>query len=74
MELKQFGTRGESLIVVDYDVIGHELVSRVCIKEEIKKGDIFNVYFYGSKKIGAEYDGKSIISSIESALICEESK
>ena len=51
----------------DYDVV-HKEIKRAKVPYNLKKGDVFNVYFLGGRKEGCEYDGKSVLTSLEELL------
>ncbi|MFV8385221.1 hypothetical protein ACNO5E_14125 [Vibrio parahaemolyticus] len=42
----------------DFDVADAELVKRVTVDENIKKGDMFNIYLHGGKKVGGIWRGE----------------
>ncbi|MDF9779019.1 hypothetical protein [Pseudomonas baetica] len=52
----------------DYDIKGHPVVHRITVGHGIRKGDTFNVYCSGSRKVGGEWQGsleKSLITLFE---------
>lgn len=42
----------------DFDVADSELVKRVTVDENVKKGDLFNIYLHGGNKIGGTWKGE----------------
>jgi len=52
----------------DYDV-SHKEIKRACVPYNLKKGDFFNVYTKNGSKHGCEYNGQSIVASLEKFVI-----
>ncbi|MGE8063811.1 hypothetical protein [Pseudomonas sp. NPDC089569] len=52
----------------DYDIKGHPVVHRITVGHGIRKGDNFNVYCTGGRKVGGVWQGgleKSLITLFE---------
>lgn len=41
----------------DYDVLNHDLVKRICVGKNIKKGDLLNTYWHDGSKHGSRWQG-----------------
>jgi hypothetical protein len=55
----------------DYDILNHPLIHRAKVVPGLKKGEVFNVYYGESSKMGVAWKGELLLSLIESG-ICEK--
>ena len=46
----------------DYDVLGHDIVKRVTVGQNMRKGDVFNAYCHDGGKCGGTWSGNLELS------------